>query len=129
MSDQELRTLLEDVIEDIDAGRVRPPCRPRRRLGRLIAGSALVAGLALAGCDTAQPAYGAPPTDAETMLDSTVSGDAEVDADPVVDYGGPDIDAGLDSGAVIEYGGPDVDAEVDGGPVVDYGGPDIDAGQ
>ncbi|MFH2006480.1 MAG: hypothetical protein ABI333_07840 [bacterium] len=128
MSDQDLRKLLEDVIEDIDSGRVQPPCRPRRRLGRLIAGSALVAGLALAGCDTAQPAYGVPPTDAQTMSDSAVSGDAAVDADPVVDYGGPDIDAAVDSGPVIEYGGPDLDAAVDSGPVVDYGGPDVDAG-
>ena len=96
MSDREMRRLLNDVIADIEAGRVKP----RRRLGRLgalIGGGAIAATLALTGCDTdPAPAYGVPP-------DSTVvQHDGDVDAGPVVDYGGPDIDAG----SMPEYGSP-----------------------
>lgn len=121
MSDREMRRLLNDVIADIEAGRVNP----RRRLGRLgalLGGGAIAATMALTGCFEASPAYGVPPTD------STVQYDGDVDAGPVIEYGGPDIDAAVDAGPVVDYGGPDIDAAVDAGPVVDYGGPDIDGG-
>ncbi len=116
MSDREMRRLLKDVMADIEAGKVKS----RRRLGRLgalIGGGAIAATMALSACDTEPaPAYGVPP-------DSTVvQYDADVDAGPVIEYGGPDIDAGVDAST-------SVDADIDAGPVVDYGGPDIDAGE
>jgi hypothetical protein len=128
MSDREMRRLLQDVMDDIEAGRVKP----RRRFGRLkavLGGGAIAATLALTGCDTdAAPVYGVPPdatvqydaaSDAEPLTDAEAEADAEADAGPVVDYGGPDIDAGVDAGPVVDYGGPDIDA----GAQPEYGSP------
>lgn len=111
MSDHELRQVLQDVIDDIDTGRVVP--RRGRGLRTLLVGSALAAGLALAGCQSAQILYGAPVTDAAV--------DARPDDGAMTAYGIPPVDAGLDAT-------PTVDASVDAGPTEDYGAPDVDAG-
>ncbi len=119
-----MRRLLNDVIADIEAGRVKP----RRRFGRLkavLGGGALAATLALSGCDAeSAPVYGVPP-DATVQYDAESDTDAQAQADAESDI---DAQAEADAGPVVEYGGPDIDAGVDAGPVVDYGGPDIDAG-
>ena len=86
MSDREMRLLLNDVIADIEAGRVKP----RRRFGRLkavLGGGALAATLALSGCDAeSAPVYGVPPDatvqyDAESDTDAQAQADAESDID------------------------------------------------
>jgi hypothetical protein len=119
MSDQELRQVLQDVIDDIDTGRLVP--RRGRGLRTLLVGSALAAGLALAGCGVAL--YGVPPVDArpdigatdaygippvDTGVDATPTTDASVDAGPTEDYGAPDVDASaeVDDGGVFLYGVP-----------------------
>lgn len=118
MSDREMRRLLNDVIADIESGRVKPR-RRFGRLGALVGGGAIAATLALTGCFEATPAYGVPPTDATVQYDSGTNIDGTVDAGPVVDYGGPDIDAAIDAGPVVDYGGPDIDA----GGQPEYGSP------
>jgi len=104
MSDRELRQVLQDIIEDIDTGRVRP--FRGRSLRMILAGSALAAGLALGGCETAQPVYGVPPNDA---------------------YGVPITDARPEGGAVDAYGIPMLDAGLDAAPTTDAS-VDADAG-
>ena len=135
MSEQDIRRILGEVIADIDAGRVVIP-RPRGfRIGALLAGPALAVGMALSGCDRENALYGVPPTDgqvADAQLDARPNvddggpfdaaiPDATVDDDAVVLYGVPP-DATLDDGAVVEYGVPP-DATVDDGSVPLYMGP------
>jgi len=127
MSDRELRRLLNEVIDDIETGKVKLPRRGRlARLGvGLGAPAALAIGMAMAGCDPPTAAYGVPPVDAGVH---DAGPDAEVDAGPVIEYGGPEIDAAVDDGAVVDYGVPPVDGSLDDGAVVDYGVPPVDGG-
>jgi hypothetical protein len=123
MSDTDLRRILDEVIADLDTGRVVLP-RPRGfRLGALLAGPALAAGMALAGCQEPQTLYGVPPTDGQVA-------DATVDSGPVVEYAAPDAsaDAALDDGAITLYSAPPDSGVLDGGAVPEYGGPPTDAG-
>jgi hypothetical protein len=117
MSDRELRQLLHDVIDEIDAGRVVP--WRGRRLRNLVAGTALAAGLALAGCNESVAVYGAPATDAYGV--PVMDARPEAGPGPVDAYGIPMVDAGLDAA-------PAADAKVDAGPQEDYGAPDVDGG-
>ncbi len=111
MSDRELRQVLQDVIDDIDTGRVIP--RRGRPLRTLLIGSALAAGLALAGCG--RPVYGVPDVDA-----TVDAADAQTDDGAMEAYGIPPLDAAWDAS-------PSTDASVDAGPTEDYGAPDVDA--
>ena len=81
--------------------------------------------MAMAGCDPPTAAYGVPPVDAGVH---DARPDAEVDAGPVIEYGGPETDAAVDDGAVVDYGVPPVDGSLDDGAVVDYGVPPVDGG-
>lgn len=116
MSDRDLRRILNEVIDEIDRGRLRPvpPARRRGRLGGAVLAAALGLGLAAGGgCggrvvgtvtdggglpDVAQmdPPDAAPPPDAEPLPDATPEPDAE-----------PEPDAGtvlvLDSGVIAMY--------------------------
>ena len=99
MSDRDLRQVLEEVMADIDAGRLQVgPRRRWRRLKAALGGSALALSLSLgmASCNMPVAAYGVPPTDAG------VDAGADVDGGPVVDYGVPEVDGG----AMPEYGSP-----------------------
>lgn len=107
MSDRDLRRILNDIIDDLDAGRVRPP-RPRR-LVRWLGAPVLAAslGLGAAGCDDRAIGY----TDDAGVNQQVDSGSSE-------DYAAPPVDAGnifaygippMDEDASIE----DVDAEAD----------------
>lgn len=129
MSETEIRRILSEVIGDIDAGRVILP-RPRGlRLGALLAGPALAAGLALAGCERAVEAYGVPPVDSEVT-------DAAFDGGFDALYAAPwdaRVDTGvLDGGAMTEYAGPPVDdgAAPEYAVITDGGTPDaeVDSG-
>jgi hypothetical protein len=95
MSDRELRAILESVIADIDAGRLRV-LRQRPQVLRRLGAPALAAAIALgAGACPAYAVedYGVPPTDAalDARADALVDagGDAEVDAGPNVEYMAP----------------------------------------
>ncbi len=116
MGDRELRQVLLDVIEDIDTGRAVP--RRGRGFRLLLAGSALAAGLSLAGCDRAVMEYGAPPTDAYVapIMDARPEGGA-VDA-----YGIPMLDAGADAAPTMDASVA-ADADLDDGGVFLYGVP------
>ncbi len=120
MSDQELRSVLQQVIDDIDRGRLRP--QRGRALRNLAAASALAAGLALGGCG--RPVSGLPDRDAGQ--------DARPDSGPVDAYGIPLADAGLDarpdSGPVDAYGVPVADAGLDSGVNEDSGVDPFDGG-
>lgn len=100
MSDRELRQVLQDVIEDMDSGRV-VPWRGGRRLKTVVAGAALAAGLALAGCG--KPVYG------------VVGVDARPDTGATDAYGIPL----MDTGATDAYGIPQMDTGVDAAPTTD----------
>ena len=93
MSDQELRKLLHQAIEDMDAGRVsvRPPRRSVIR--HLLAPPLIAASLGLAaGCDTRS--VGAS-DDGGGRPDAAITHDGDVDAGPVDLYG-----------VIVEDGGP-----------------------
>jgi hypothetical protein len=141
MSDQELRKVLQDVMEEIDSGRLRP-LRPKRLRGTL-RGAILAAalGLSTAACGgravggdpdagtqphpdvaTQQLDAGTQQPDAATVqLDA---GEPQVDSGPLTAYGIPEVDAGtvvlLDGGATnlylaVMFDGGDVEA-LDAGP-------------
>lgn len=108
MNDAEMRALLEDVISDLDAGRVALP-RPRRRLLRYLGPPLLAASLGMVGCS--QDAL-EPPQDGATQTDATVDPDggfvpeymAPFDAGPDLLYMAPfDGSVAIDGGAVPEY--------------------------
>ncbi|MDY0001435.1 MAG: hypothetical protein RBU30_09095 [Polyangia bacterium] len=140
MSERDIRKILDEVIADLDAGRVVP--RPRGRLSRLGAAlgapAALAVGLAIGGCDEPAVAYGVPPVDASHLdagLDARADArpDARLDDGATEDYGVPQVDGSLDGslddGAVVDYGVPQVDGSLDDGAVVDYGVPQVDGGK
>lgn len=123
MGDRELRQVLLEVIDDIDKGRAVPD--RGRGFRMLLAGSALAAGLSLAGCGRAVMEYGAPPTDAYgvPIMDARPEGgavdaygipilDAGLDATPTADAS-VDADAGLDDGGVFLYGVPPMPGDED----------------
>ena len=112
MSDKELRSILHEVIADIDTGRIRT-WSPR--ILRLAGPPLLAASLGLAGCgDTTVSS----PQDASVL-------DARSDSDitPPLDaaYMAP-FDASVDSGSNVDYAAP-FDASVDSGSNVDYAAP------
>lgn len=123
MSDHELRRILQDVIRDLDEGRLRSPVQGlARRLGRRVAPPLLAAAIGLGGlgglgCDNRAIGYdpdaSTGPTP-EASVDGAVSGDAETSA--------PDAQPQLDAGSVLMYGEPWLDA----GAVDDYGVPPVE---
>ncbi len=124
MSDRDLRRILEEVIEEIDQGKLRPlaPARLRGKIGGAVLAAAL--GLGVAACNgrvvgTVTDAGGLPdvaqldrPDGAQIdPPDAEVVADAAVDSGPQTAYGIPQVDAG------------DVDAgDVDAGTVVTLDG-------
>jgi hypothetical protein len=148
MSDREIREVLQEVIADIDAGRVDPrsPARRRRRrerpylLGRWLGPPLLAASLGVAAAAGAG-ATGC--TMRNVGVDEDASGDARVEVDGGNQelYGvvGPDagLDAGVDGGnidlygvivedgGVAEDGGELEDAEVDAQILPPYASPPI----
>jgi hypothetical protein len=125
MSEREMRSILHEVMEDIEQGRLSPP-RPsqrRLRLVRVVGPPLMAASLGLTGCmstgigtqdDGGVDGGGAAATDARTS-----------DAGAVPPYMGP-FDATVDGGPTLEYMAP-FDATVDGGPTLEYMAP-FDAG-
>ncbi len=115
MSDRELRQILQDVIEDIDSGRVRPP----RRLMRWLGPSALAVSLGVAGaagCD-ARPVGVESDGGVAVTVDAGLEQDAEPPrADAQVT---PDAQPQLDAGPLVMYG--PAWPPVDGGAMEDYG--------
>jgi hypothetical protein len=118
MSDRDLRRILEEVITEIDQGRLRPivPMRMRGRIGGAILAAAL--GLGVTACEGrvvgAVTDAGGPPDvvrleqpDAAVFPDAEVFPDAAPDSGPIPAYGIPDVDAGtvvsLDGGIVAMY--------------------------
>ncbi len=136
MSEREMRRLLQDVIQDIDAGRV--DVRPRRRQGpgrlrRLVAPPLIAASLGLGlgaagstGCDG---------RNVGTAEDGGGDASAQVDSGNIEAYGVVMMDAGVDGGnvdlygVIVEDGGVQqdaiVDAAVDGEIPLPYAAPPI----
>lgn len=149
MSEQDLRRILDEVIADLDAGRILPlRWSSLSRLGAAVgAPAALAIGLALAGCNGPAVAYGVPPVDAGQLdvgccyeygsppVDAgfDARSDARLDDGSIEDYGVPQVDGSLDGslddGAVVDYGVPQVDGSLDDGAVVDTGVPQVDGGR
>jgi hypothetical protein len=119
MSDRDLRRILEEVIEEIDQGKLRPlaPARLRGKIGGAVLAAAL--GLGVAACNgrvvgTDTDAGGLPDVaqldrpDADQIdpLDAEVVADAAVDSGPLTAYGIPQVDAGdMDAGTVVTLDG------------------------
>ena len=118
MSDRDLRRILEEVIEEIDRGKLRPlaPARLRGKIGGAVLAAAL--GLGVAACNgrvvgTVTDAGGLPDVaqldrpDAAQIdpPDAEVVADAAVDSGPLTAYGIPQVDAGdvgdVDAGTVV----------------------------
>lgn len=129
MSDFELRRILQDVIEDLDSGRVR--LAPRGAWRRAAGAAILAAGLGLgglSGCTDRAVGVGddAGARDARVWLDAGPNADYDtppvLDAGPMPEYGEPFLDAGpnedysvppvLDGGGDFLYAVPEVDAAV-----------------
>jgi len=146
MSDRDLRQILNDIIDDLDTGRLRAH-RPRRLL-RWLGAPVLAATLGLggAGCEDRAIGYaedaGVQQMDAASHEDAAVQ---QVDAGSIFAYGIPPMDdAGAeamdaaveewDGGAYDLYGVPfeGEDAAVDPPPEAMYSAPDyeleVDAG-
>lgn len=131
MSDHELRRILQDVIRDIDEGRLRAPvqglAQRLARLGRKMAPPLVAAaiGLGTLACEDRALGYdpdasAGPTADASVQMDvETIAPDAQprLDAGSVLMYGEP----WLDAGAVDDYGVPPV--EPDAGDIDLYGVP------
>lgn len=119
MSDRDLRRILEEVIEEIDRGKLRPlaPARLRGKIGGAVLAAAL--GLGVAACNgrvvgTVTDGGGLPdvaqldrPDAAQTdPPDAEVVADAAVDSGPLTAYGIPQVDAGdVDAGTVVTLDG------------------------
>lgn len=116
MNEKEMRSLLRQVIEDLDAGRIQAPRGRLRALGRRLGPPLLAAGigLGLAACEAR--AIGAE-GDAGVRPDAV----ARVDATIAPAYGIPWL---VDAGPMPEYAEPFLDA----GPTLEYMAPFIDAG-
>jgi hypothetical protein len=140
MSDRDIRQILNEIIEDFDAGRLRM-VRTRLPTVRNVVGSALVAvalGLGGAACDGRGVGTA---TDAGVQRDVAVQVDGGmdllymapmVDAGPMPEYAEPFQDGGImpaygepfyDDGGVYEYMAPPIDA----GDVPAYMAPGWDA--
>jgi len=119
MSDRDLRRILEEVIEEIDQGKLRPlaPARLRGKIGGAVL--AAVLGLGVAACNgrvvgTVTDGGGLPdvaqldrPDGAQIdPPDAEVVADAAVDSGPQTAYGIPQVDAGdVDAGTVVTLDG------------------------
>jgi hypothetical protein len=137
MSDHDLRRILQEIIEDLDAGRLRP-ARPRRLI-RWLGAPVLAAslGLGVAGCNDRALGYA---DDAGAQVDAGSNEDyaaPPVDAGNIFAYGIPPVleDAGVDAsaeewdgGAYDLYGVPfeEADAAVDPPPEAMYSAPDFE---
>ena len=130
MSEREIRRILNEIIDDFDAGRIHPV---RRRLPKVrnFVGSAMIAatlGLGGVACDTQSVG---------SISDAGVQRDAaaqQIDGGMDLLYMAPMVDAGPmpeyaepfdDGGIMPAYGEPFYD---DGG-VYEYASPPIDAGE
>jgi len=86
MREQEMRVRIARVIDDIDAGRVRPT----RGTGRYLGSTVLVATMSLSGCANEPSVEPAPTTDTATAsadpLPEPVAEYAVVDPAPVPEY-------------------------------------------
>lgn len=122
MSDKELRRLLHEVIDDLDAGRIQAPRGRLHALGRRLGPPLLAAGLGLglAGCDARAIGMG---DDAGTPRDAVAARDADAQPDDIIApaYSVPWI---VDGGPTLEYMAPPIDA---GGDYL-YAAPGPDAG-
>lgn len=121
MSDQELRGVLEEVIRDIDTGRI-PIRRSPRRLAAVLGPPLLALGLGLGAGACTDRAVGVGEEEGRGAPDSgLVRSDAGVDPDAT----SPPPDAG----AIVMYGEPFPET-VDAGPQIAYGQPfpEVDAG-
>lgn len=111
MSDRDLRRILNEIIDDLDSGRVRAP-RPRR-LVRWLGAPMLAAslGLGAAGCDDRAIGY----------VDD--AGVQQIDAGTTEDYAAPPVDGG----AIFAYGIPPIEQDA-GTPIADAGAEEWDGG-
>jgi len=129
MSDRDLRRILNDIIEDLDSGRLRPH-RPRR-LVRWIGGPALAAslglglGLGATGCDDRAIGYAedAGVHQVDTGVHQADTGMHQVDAGSTEDYAAPPVDAG----GIYAYGIPPM-VEDAGAEAIDAGAEEWDGG-
>jgi hypothetical protein len=97
MSDQDLRAILDQVITDLDSGRLQPPGRLHHRLGRLLAPPLLAVGLGLGAIACDGRNLGIAEGDATHQDDNQ-----QVDAGIQPAYIAPEVDSGL----VLMYGPP-----------------------
>ncbi|MFH2009593.1 MAG: hypothetical protein ABI333_23575 [bacterium] len=102
MSEREIRKILNEVCEDLDAGRVRQRWLRFGRLGTL--GPVLLAVGMSAGALGCHAQSIGTEQDASQQRDAAIERDAFIQRDAAVYY---------DDGAVVTYGIPDVDAEID----------------
>ena len=96
MSDRELRQILRDVMEDIDAGRLA-------RVGRALGRTAVVASLAVG---SAISCAAAPPRQRDAQVGSEAS---IVDVGPYAEYGAP-FEASVDDASTMHDTGVTADA-------------------
>lgn len=119
MSDRDLRKILQDIIKDLDTGRLRAH-RPRR-LVRWIGAPVLAVslGLGVAGCEDRAIGYS---DDAGVQV--------QVDAGSSEDYAAPPVDAAtppVDAGNIFAYGIPPIDVDA-GTETLDAGAEEWDGG-
>jgi hypothetical protein len=113
MNDADLRTLLDQVIADLDAGRLRPPGRRPRGLARRLGPPLLAVGLGLgvAACDgrglgVVEEDASVQPVDPQRVD----AGDQPAYVAPEVD-GGPMVMYGEPFEPVVDAGVPEPDGE------------------
>ena len=137
MSDQEMRQVLKEVIEDLDSGRIRIPRRPGT-LTRLLAPPLVAAtmGLSAMACDARSLGQDPGDTDAAAQVQQDAAAEVPTDASVnAPDAAPPVLDGGLilmygepwlpDSGLMPAYGEPWLP---DAGEAPAYAHPFIDAG-
>lgn len=140
MSDRDLRRILNEIIDDFDAGRIQT-VRTRLPTVRNVVGSAVIAvtlGLGGVACDT--ESVGSANDATTTTTDAATGQDAATQIDGGMDllYMAPIVDAGpmpeyaepfIDAGDVPAYMGPywdaSVDPDEDAGPQTAYGVPPV----
>lgn len=126
MSERELRQILDEVISEIDAGRIDLRSR-RLRLGRWLGPPLVAATLGLTG---ASLGTGCTERSVGTSQDASTDARVGLDSGSVDAYGIPYADAAVDSGNVDLYGVvPEdagiVDAAIDGDIPLPYAAPPI----
>jgi hypothetical protein len=127
MNDEILRALLQEIIDDVDAGRIAI-LKPRAVTG-LVGGSVLAVALGLGACSGGgTPAARDPGTARPAAVDATTAASRPappppMDMGPQPEYAAP-APMGVDMGPQPEYGGPPV-MRVDPGTYAEYGVPQM----